>query len=267
MNQDLNRLPPAHDECESCHRMEDEGITLRRCSTCKTKFYCSERCQLKDWKSRKFDCSLLPIGTLEYRTALSDDAQAQLDAEVQRVSELLYAWEQACEEYTEGSQNSAVALSKVSLPEDQLIKDINQNLAAPYSSATYTRVPKDHKTYPFRLSLALITRLFLIHITTPSASISEESIQYLETLLSGVQGPDPMWAPKYLCLPGALSPGEYDLLAQMLPVYARVHMRGKQSDAEKEEGKKKGTEAWKKTAYESRFFFLALLYKRRFMTK
>ena len=57
----------------------------------------SEACQKKDWKSHKYNCSLLPLGTLTRRVSLSDQSQQQLDTDVERVSELLLAWRDAYE--------------------------------------------------------------------------------------------------------------------------------------------------------------------------
>ncbi|TCD59961.1 hypothetical protein EIP91_011002 [Steccherinum ochraceum] len=266
--EDLNRSPPVYDECEQCHRMEEDEedgeFILLRCSTCKNKFYCSVACQNKGWKTHKYDCSLLPIGTLAIKQPLETSAQAQLDAEVQRVSEVLRTWADACDPQTADSEDTAAASSHVVQPEDELIKDLPNTLPVAYSSQTYTRLPAQHASYPFRLPSILIARLFLIHAMTPSPTNTLDEIQRLETIFAGYEGPDPWWPPKYVCRPGDLSPGEYAMLSQVLVVSSMAAIRA----GGKEKGDEEvGGEAWKKRAFDMRFVRLMQLMKRRFMTK
>jgi len=39
--------------CENCGK---EGEKLKKCSACKLVWYCSEECQLGDWKAHKVEC-------------------------------------------------------------------------------------------------------------------------------------------------------------------------------------------------------------------
>ncbi|THH28514.1 hypothetical protein EUX98_g5666 [Antrodiella citrinella] len=249
-DQRLNRIPPAYDKCELCYREEEDGITLKRCSTCKTKFYCSMRCQNKDWKKHKFECSLLPLGTLVYREPLDASGQAVLDGEVQRVSDVLQTWIDAYDAHDDAKLTTP-------LPEDDLLQHLD--LAPPYDAVSYTRLPPDHLTYPFRLPFTLIARLFLTHATTPSSSSPPPDIQRLEDLFAGYQSPDACWAPKYMCLPGMLSPGEYAMIAPLLVVFKMEMWRGQE--------RKKSGEGWGTLAVDKRFVLLAAFGKRRYMTK
>ena len=38
------------DCCDCCHKKEDDGLKLMKCSRCMKGYYCSEKCQKKSWK-------------------------------------------------------------------------------------------------------------------------------------------------------------------------------------------------------------------------
>lgn len=51
-------MPPTPDFCSICEKQTSDGVTLSRCSRCKTIFYCSIECQKADWKVRhKKECA------------------------------------------------------------------------------------------------------------------------------------------------------------------------------------------------------------------
>lgn len=94
-------------------------------------------------------------------------------------------------------------------------------LSQPYSSASYTRAPPEHQTFKYRTVITLITRLFLIHLMTPSPTRPVEEIDKLQRSIATWQMPSTggfaqLWAPKIACRPGDLSPGEYSQLAGMM---------------------------------------------------
>lgn len=132
-------------------------------------------------------------------------------------------------------------------------------LSPAYSSATYTRVPPEHKTFKCRLPIMLVTRLFLIHLMSPSPSTSVEDIDKLRHTISTWQVPSSfaqLWAPKIACRPGELSPGEYAQLAGMMQTLNMDEWFnlsiGKATDGPKTEDEK---------AFARRLVNLALIYK------
>ena len=46
----------SQNRCDSCFHL---SLKVHRCSSCKTKLYCSEKCQAEDWKVHKFCCEEL----------------------------------------------------------------------------------------------------------------------------------------------------------------------------------------------------------------
>lgn len=96
-------------------------------------------------------------------------------------------------------------------------------LATPYSSSVYTRVRPQDKAFTFRVQLLLITRLFLIHLVSPSPLNPIEVVDKRRSNFVGIVTAShrgQIWAPKVACRPGDLSPGEYLVLPEFLHMMA-----------------------------------------------
>ena len=135
-----------------------------------------------------------------------------------------------------------------------------QTLSAPRSTESYSRLPPQHETHPFRLPIILIVRLFLIHATTPSPTNSQSSVSYLEELFRGFRGQNPWWPPKYMSLPGHLSPGEYKDIGTALAVLSAMITDIGEPQGSTEE------ERQKSRAVNKRFTNLAILTRARYNT-
>ncbi|EJD50561.1 hypothetical protein AURDEDRAFT_182461 [Auricularia subglabra TFB-10046 SS5] len=216
--EELNKAPPTDDIwCAACGADEDDSDKLLRCGTCKNHFYCSAKCQKKDWNAHKHNCSSLPLGELAYLDPLDDEQATKLNEEVHRVALLLHEWEKAFDEQGRAARAEGKPFRASELPQTKLLLDLN--LAPEYSSAAYKRLPPEHQTHPYRTPIVLLTRLFLIHLMTPSPSNTIAAVEQLRRTLATWQlpyGPGAqVWAPKFATRPGDLSPGEYAQLSIM----------------------------------------------------
>ncbi|TCD66502.1 hypothetical protein EIP91_001278 [Steccherinum ochraceum] len=264
----LNRLPPADDVCCVCY---EEADRMMRCSTCRNMFYCSQKCQKKDWSKDKQPHK--NAYTHAHKHPIEGQAHQDLEDEVHRVAEILQKWMDAYEPYLADTKNNDVWKTG-GLPEDLLIRDIQ--LSSAYSSDTYKRVPEGHPTYAYRLPTTLIARLFLIHLATPSPTRTTSDLRKLENWLGAIppfpNAPTKLWPPKLLCRPGELSPGEYDAVLSVLPVIGEADMdldAEENPDEAKEAGagKKMSEQRWKKVAFMSRYHNLAHISRMLFITE
>jgi len=55
----------SQNRCDSCFHL---SLKVHRCSSCKTKVYCSAECQAEDWKVHKFCCEELRKSHLHQAT-------------------------------------------------------------------------------------------------------------------------------------------------------------------------------------------------------
>lgn len=216
--EELNRAPPADGiRCASPCSSDVEGDKLLRCGTCKNQFYCSAKCQKQDWNAHKHNCSRLPLGELAYLQPLDAEQAAKLDEEVHRAALLLQDWEKAFDAQGSTARADGKPFRASELPENRLLLDLE--LAPEYSSATYKRLPPGHQTHPYRTPIVLLTRLFLIHLVSPSPSRDLAAVDAFQRDIGGWAMPTgpyaQLWAPKFACRPGDLSPGEYDWFSRI----------------------------------------------------
>ncbi|KAL1726334.1 hypothetical protein EV714DRAFT_219505 [Schizophyllum commune] len=87
----INIAPPGG-ACEVCLGKPSEAVPLQRCSSCRAKFYCSSKCQRKDWKAHKMDCSPLTLPLVPTIPKRSPE----MIAEVKKVANLLQRVYDAC---------------------------------------------------------------------------------------------------------------------------------------------------------------------------
>jgi hypothetical protein len=87
------------------------------------------------------------------------------------------------------------------------------------------RAPKDAAKFPFRTPLAALTRLFLVDAL---ANMSAAEQHQIAAGVEELQYPSHMaviYGPKVVARPADLSPGEYETIAQLLPmVLMEVYM-------------------------------------------
>jgi len=57
--------------CDGCYNL---SIKVHRCSTCKTKIYCSEKCQAVDWKVHKYCCEGLSKSEFHQATKVKNNS-------------------------------------------------------------------------------------------------------------------------------------------------------------------------------------------------
>ncbi|KAF5378487.1 hypothetical protein D9615_007134 [Tricholomella constricta] len=84
----MERIPPITavlgQACYACFKGEGEGVTLRKCTKCRSVQYCSADCQQADWKAHKAMCKALhslennPILRMSLLFALSDEPSSDL---------------------------------------------------------------------------------------------------------------------------------------------------------------------------------------------
>ncbi|EIM83597.1 uncharacterized protein STEHIDRAFT_141295 [Stereum hirsutum FP-91666 SS1] len=209
----LCRPKENRDDCQVCSKTPEGDESLKRCSICKNRFYCSSRCQKRDWKKHKVDCSLLPSEPIEL--PISFVPVEELDAEVARSREMLgRVWNELEE------AEKAGPLSKAQARELPVIKDLAAYTLSP--SLTY---PNPNSLPPLSHTTASITRLFFLHeiahIRQKSSSDEDfaKALEPLETFFDTLQMPSDfpqLLGTKVVRRPGELSSGEYHILKQVI---------------------------------------------------
>jgi hypothetical protein len=194
------KLPPAIEICDVCQR---KMTAVNRCSVCKNSFYCSQECQTKDWPIHKFKCSMLPGDGL---TAAKIRDQEELHEEVERLSNIFKEWKEAEELFNKEGND---AFGGAYIPEGLKIAEIRPSQLWPYS-----RVPSQHKQYPYRLPIIHTSRLFLMDLVA-RLQFNKRALARLEAALESVEFPPQfarLYGPKLISKPAELSPGEYEAL-------------------------------------------------------
>jgi len=179
----------------------------------------SQACQRKDWHTHKFNCSLLPPDGLS-PAQFEDGEREELGAEAGRVSGLLIQWMKAFSARKEqGGKENKINAGR--LQEARAIAELDIS-----PRFQYARLPQHHDKAPFRTPLILATRLLFMDLI---ASMSPEDLtkfaKSLETA-SPSQWPQ-LYGPKMAARPGDLSPGEYEMLSQVLLIYTLEDPRAK----------------------------------------
>ncbi|KAJ7440813.1 hypothetical protein B0H11DRAFT_2292742 [Mycena galericulata] len=249
--------PPSRAECEfdMCplqdYDYSDEEIDLARkplmrCSMCKNRFYCSAKCQKSDWKEHKWNCSALPVGGLPAATVV--EINDEFKGEVKRVVSIL--------------KEVAAALKdekkKLSAPMLAPLLKIPSELP---DSLRYTRAIEDSDKFKYRLPIVTACRLLLIDYV--SALDDARRLAY-EQFFASMELPTSfceMYGPKIVGRPADLSPGEYAMLAQVMPIWVMPEIE--KAKAGKEEV---GTEAADENAGEEnagmQWVWLAVMLRR-----
>ncbi|KAL1702048.1 hypothetical protein EV121DRAFT_210906 [Schizophyllum commune] len=212
MTEPITVIPPVYDECEYCGEEAEEVQTqMLRCSACKNKFYCSPRCQKKDWKEHKMNCSPLPVPLVPNVPERSPELISEVERAANMLKEVFGAWERIDEE--ESSKNLP-DIERLKLKfKDPATKNLTR-YELPAEFAWKTNLLDKHPN--FDRVLHSLRRLFWIE-TVAAIENDKEREDWLEQLKSMQMPPSfPQIVPeKVLAVPGDLSPGEYEMLAQV----------------------------------------------------
>ncbi|EAU91866.1 hypothetical protein CC1G_04633 [Coprinopsis cinerea okayama7 len=200
--------PSGYCEFDDCPDVEEGAVAKSRCSVCKDYSYCSQKCQKLHWKQHhKWGCSSLVVE--KDKAFLEPDPE-----ELKKLEDVVVRWHAAFEKLPRETPSSR-AWKASSLPESQELLQ----LEIP-SGSSYTRLPQDHTTYPFRLPLTLIARRFTSEMLS---SLSPEARTVLGGYITtcGHNPPKPhftkIYGPKVVGKPADLAPGEYNFWMTLAP--------------------------------------------------
>ncbi|KAJ6488955.1 hypothetical protein C8R45DRAFT_1097296 [Mycena sanguinolenta] len=166
-----------------------DSTSLMRCSMCKNRFYCSAKCQKRDWRQHKWNCSVLPVDGLPAATVI--EINDEFNEAVKHVSPAMLA------------------------PLLRFPDELPSHLQ-------YARAIKHSATFKYRLPLITITRLFLVSYVIALAPAPAQRAKYLDWFVQCFPSVDtpPDWSemhgPKIVGRPADLSPGEYMVLAKSM---------------------------------------------------
>ncbi|KAJ7159054.1 hypothetical protein C8R43DRAFT_358418 [Mycena crocata] len=199
---------------------------LMRCSTCKNRFYCSAKCQKKDWKEHKWNCSVFPSADgLPAATVIEIDDVFR--AEVKRVAEILKEVADALKD--EKKKLSASMLA----PLLKITSELPEHLR-------YTRAIKDSDEFKYRLPIITACRLLLIDSIS---TLDETELQRYSESFSSMRIPASwceMYGPKIVGQPADLSPGEHEMVSQVMPILGTMsemeHAKAERREAVESEG-------------------------------
>ncbi|KAL1702059.1 hypothetical protein EV121DRAFT_282193 [Schizophyllum commune] len=220
MSEPITVIPPAPGKCQICGKQA--GIQLLRCSTCKNRFYCSTTCQSKDWKrDHKLRCSLLPV-PLEPLPVLPSE---NLTFEVKRATiavDYIYEIWQCIDEKVEPEKKNDAKMRDESYV--SLIARAAHYLQPPFAwSGTWNdRLMRDGTSLP-EITLFAFRRLFWID-TVSRLNTPAQRTEWLDMLGNPAFTAHTMGIvpEKALARPGELSPGEYDVIEQVVTMSSLI---------------------------------------------
>ncbi|KAJ7636241.1 hypothetical protein FB45DRAFT_1024367 [Roridomyces roridus] len=227
-------------------------VPLSRCSVCKNRFYCSPRCQKTDWKEHKWNCSALPVEGVPARTVVELDDEFK--SHVGRVAGILREVSAALKDDKQKVSASMVA------PLLKIPTDLPSHLQ-------YTRAIQESEKFKYRLPILTACRLFLIDYVSTLTN-SDPQRKEFEDWFAGMQLPASfceMYGPKIVGSPADLSPGEYAMLAQTMPMWVVPKMDEEEEEKEGEgEGEDEEREGDKDEPAGRRWVWLALALRRAY---
>ncbi|KAJ7159059.1 hypothetical protein C8R43DRAFT_358549 [Mycena crocata] len=177
---------------------------LMRCSMCKNRFYCSAKCQKKDWKEHKWNCSVFPSAD-GFPAATVIEIDDEFQAEVKRVVGIL---KEVADTLKDEKKLSAPMLA----PLPKITSELPEHLR-------YARAIQDSDEFKYRLPIVAACRLLLIdYIST----LDETDRKRYEEFFTSMELPMDcceMYGPKIVGRPADLSPGEYAMISQVMPMW------------------------------------------------
>ncbi|PFH51808.1 hypothetical protein AMATHDRAFT_2717 [Amanita thiersii Skay4041] len=207
-------LPPIVSHCDTCNNenREDNNGPLQRCSVCKDRFYCSLSCQTKDWKEHKYSCSALPPEGLEYGKIQKDPKR---EVAIKGYVAALQYWS---EEYERRKNNSLGGQIKFASGRHPICEYLIEDFKFPQELQS-KRHPLGHSAYPFRTTLTLASRAFLLDLIS---RLSDRERTVLAERISRARIParwTRLFGPKVVACPSSLSPGEYEAFGTLAPAF------------------------------------------------
>ncbi|KAK7031828.1 histone-lysine N-methyltransferase SMYD3 [Favolaschia claudopus] len=194
-------LCPHEDYNTDSHPEQEARKTLMRCSTCKNRFYCSARCQKKDWKEHKWNCSALnatPPTSIE----IDDEFRAEKERVVLILKDVAAA--------LKDDKNKLTA---------SMIAPLLEITATLPPRLQYPRPIQDSEKFKFRLPIVTACRLLLIsYVSALDDTQKGEFVKFF----AGMELPSSfceMYGPKIAGRPADLSAGEYAMLGQVMPMW------------------------------------------------
>jgi len=225
--------------------------SLMRCSMCKNRFYCSAKCQKSDWKEHKWNCSVLPVGGLPAATVV--EINDEFKTEVKRVVAIL--------------KGVAAALKdekKLSAPMLAPLLRIPSELP---DCLRYKRAIQDSDKFKYRLPIVTACRLLLIDYVS---ALDEAHRQKYENFFASMDLPTSfceMYGPKIAGRPADLSPGEYAMLSQVMPMWVMPEMERAKAGKKEEVGKEVAEENSEEQNEGMQWVWLAVMLKRVYNAK
>ncbi|KAL1742611.1 hypothetical protein HDZ31DRAFT_84003 [Schizophyllum fasciatum] len=247
MSEPITVIPPPYSACEACGEEADGHVQLLRCSTCKNKFYCSARCQKKDWKEHKMNCSPLPVPLIPNVPQKGPEMTGEVERATRLLKRVFDSWETIDnDEKLKGLSDTEKLKIKV---KEASFKELIQYEFSPEFKWKTSLLEKQH---PLDRNLHSLRRLFWIDQVARIAD--EKERDDWQKMLDSMRLPSsfPQIVPdKVLACPGDLSPGEYEMLAQVANIQS---LRPKAA----EDG---GTQEAEDAAYAKRWLHLAVIHK------
>ncbi|KAJ7672400.1 hypothetical protein DFH06DRAFT_1467864 [Mycena polygramma] len=213
--------PKTRTQCDYDLQSPSRG-PMMRCSTCKNRFYCSAKCQRKDWKEHKWNCSVLPASeNVSPATVLEVDDEFK--REVQRIVAILKELADASKE----QKNLTASMLAPLLPITAELPD----------RLRYTRAVEKSDEFKYRLPIVTACRLLLVDYI---ATLDEAGREKYSTFFGELQMPTSfceMYGPKILGRPADLSPGEYAMIAQWMHAWAITGIQAPPGERKDQVGK------------------------------
>ncbi|KAJ7091762.1 hypothetical protein C8R44DRAFT_816751 [Mycena epipterygia] len=225
--------------------------SLMRCSMCKNRFYCSAKCQKSDWKEHKWNCSVLPVGGLPAATVV--EINNEFKTEVKRVVAILKEMAAALKDEKKLSVPMLVPLLKIPSELPDCLR--------------YKRAIQDSDKSKYRLPIVTACRLLLIDYVS---ALDEAHRQKYENFFASMLLPTSfceMYGPKIAGRPADLSPGEYAMLSQVMPMWVMPEMERAKAGNKDEVGKAGAEENAGEQNEGMQWVWLAVMLKRVYNAK
>ncbi|KAJ7025378.1 hypothetical protein C8F04DRAFT_137923 [Mycena alexandri] len=239
------------DMCPLQDEIDSASTSLMRCSRCKNRFYCSAKCQKSDWKAHQWNCSVLPVDDVPAATVIEIDDEFK--AEVARVVAIL---KEVAALKVEQGKLSATMLA----PLLKIISELPERFH-------YKQRIQDSDKFKYRLPIITACRLLLIDYVS---ALDEARRQKYEKFFTTMEVPTSwcaIYGPKIVARPADLSPGEYDMLSTVMPMWVMPEIESAKAEKKKQMEKDAAEENAAEESEGMQWVWLAVLMKRVYNVK